>query len=323
MTVGVIGRADAKAPTFLECLDVSEDPYKVLGVPRDASDDDVRKAYRDLAKKYHPDLRPGDAEAEERFKAISAAYDIIGDSEKRKRYDNGEIDASGAEVRREFYRDYAESAADHPYHSSAGFEDLGDIFADLFGRDGGAHGQTVRMRGADLRYTLTVDFLEAASGARKRVTMPDGQVLDLTISEGLRDGQRLRLKGKGHPGLGGGPPGDAYVEVHVAPHHLFTRQGNDVHMELPISLGEAVLGGRVRVPTITGEVAMTVPKGSSTGATLRLRGKGISHPDKKSNGDQIVTLKVVMPKEIDQDLEAFMRQWNEEHAYDPRQGWGG
>lgn len=297
---------------------MDKDLYEVLGIKRTASEEDVRKAYRDLAKKYHPDLRPGDRTAEEKFKEISAAYDILSDSEKRRRYDAGEIDATGAEKQRGFYRHYAESPGQRTYHSQAGFEDLSDIFADLFGRGGRRGAEGLSIRGADVHYDLTIDFLDAANGAKKRVTMPDGKVLDITIPEGLRDGQTLRLKGQGRPGVGGGEPGDAYVEVHVQPHKLFERRGQDIHVTLSVSLPEAVLGGRIRVPTITGPVDMTVPKGSNTGTTMRLREKGIRDPRTGRRGDQIVRLSVVLPEKPDRELEEFVRSWSEKHRYEPR-----
>jgi DnaJ-class molecular chaperone len=302
---------------------VAEDPYTVLGVTRDASNDDVRKAYRDLAKKHHPDLHPGDRASEDRFKAITAAYDILGDPEKRKRFDSGEIDASGAETHRRFYREYAEGAGEQPYYSSAGFEDLGDMFSDLFGQGRRGAGGGIRMQGGDVRYTMEVDFLEAANGARKRITMPDGHTLDVTIPEGIEDGRQLRLRGKGMPGIGGGPPGDAYVLVHVRPHRTFRRDGWTIHVDLPISLTEAVLGGKVQVPTIGGDVSLTIPEGANTGTTLRLREKGVRDPRTGKHGDQYVHLRVVLPDKPDNELEDFVRRWGESHPYDPRKGAGG
>jgi DnaJ-class molecular chaperone len=174
------------------------------------------------------------------------------------------------------------------------------------------------MQGADVRYQLAVDFLDAVNGAKRRLTMPDGKTLDVTIPAGLRDGQTLRLKGQGQPGLSGGPAGDAYVEIQVRPHKLFERKGQDIHVELPVTLAEAVLGGKVTVPTVTGPVAMTVPKGSNTGTVLRLKEKGVPAPKGGARGDQYVRLKVVLPDKPDPELEAFVRAWSAKHPYDAR-----
>lgn len=305
---------------------MSEDPYKVLGVARDASQDAIRKAYRKLAKEAHPDLNPGDKKAEERFKAISGAYDIVGDADKRARFDRGEIDASGTErpPQQDFYRQYADADGGFRYQSSAGFEDFADIsdlFSDMFQRAGRGGGRGTRqMRGRDLRYQLPVDFLDAVNGAKRRVTMPDGKTLDIAIPAGTRSGQTLRLKGKGMPGMNGGPDGDALVEVQVGAHPLFERDGDDIVVELPISIDEAVLGGKVAVPTITGKVNLTIPKGASSGQTLRLRGKGVPAGRNRAAGDQRVKLKIVMPPGIDDELEAFMKSWRESHTYNPRAG---
>jgi DnaJ-class molecular chaperone len=305
---------------------LSEDPYKVLGVARDASQEAIRKAYRKLAKEAHPDLNPGDKKAEERFKAISAAYDIVGDADKRARFDRGEIDASGAErpPQQDFYRQYADADGGFRYQSSAGFEDFSDfsdLFSDMFQRGGrgGARGPR-QMKGQDLRYQLPVDFLDAVNGAKRRVTMPDGKTLDIAIPAGTRSGQTLRLKGKGVPGVNGGPDGDALVEVQVGSHPVFEREGDDIVVELPISIDEAVLGGKVPVPTITGKVSLSIPKGASSGQTLRLRGKGVPAGKNRPAGDQRVKLKIVMPPGIDSDLETFMTSWRETHGYNPRAG---
>ncbi len=238
------------------------DPYDVLSVSRSASADEIRKAYRKLAKENHPDLNPGDRDAEERFLEAQAAYDIVGEAKKRARFDKGEIDTDGQErPEQQFYRHYADAGADHPYHSADGYADfaeMGGVFSDLFGQGrNGAH--SVRMRGSDIRYTFEVPLREAAKGAKRRITMPDGCNLDLTIPAGLRDGQVLRLKGKGMPGIGGGPAGDALITVHVGTDKIFRREGNDIHVELPIGLHEAVLGAKIRVPTIDGPVTMTIP----------------------------------------------------------------
>jgi DnaJ-class molecular chaperone len=310
----------------------ADDPYAILGVKRDASAEEIRSAYRKLAKKYHPDLNPGNKEAEARFKSISAANELLSDPEKRARFDRGEIDASGQErPERAAYRRYAEGAQGAKYHQESGVsdDDFGDIFADLFRQAGRGRGPgpggggTFRMRGADRAFTLTIDFLEAARGAKKRLDFGPmdsggGQTLDVTIPAGVTDGQILRLKGKGEPGLGGGPPGDALIEVHVAPHPFFRRDGNDIRLELPITLAEAVLGGKIAVPTISGMVNMNVPKGSDIGSVLRLKGRGIAPPGGPA-GDEYVTLKIVLGEQkTDSELEAFLKDWAPRHPFDPR-----
>lgn len=295
------------------------DPYEVLGVRRDASADDIKKAYRQLAKKLHPDLNPGNAKAAAQFKDVSAAYDLLSDPDKRARFDRGEIDASGAETRpRSSYRTYAESPGGAKY--GGGF-DPGDIFEDLFGRSRGWGRSTIKTRGADVSYELTVDFIEAAVGAKRRLTLPDGRTLDVTIPAGAEDGQQLRLKGQGTPGLGGGPPGDAYIEIHVQEHPLFKRKEADIHLDLPVTLTEAVRGAKITVPTIDGSVAMTVPKGSNTGTTLRLRGKGVPAKKGGPRGDQYVRLTVVLPDPPDPALERFVEDWKRD--YDVRGKLGG
>jgi DnaJ-class molecular chaperone len=306
---------------------MSDDLYEILGVGRTASQDEIKKRYRVLAKELHPDLNPGKPDIEERFKRVTSAYDILSDPERRGRYDRGEIDASGQErPQQRFYREYAEDPSAGRFYTQEGFgdqESLHAFFSDLFGGRGGREGRgeregmRMRMRGADFSYTLPVDFLEAAKGAKKRVMVGGEHPIDLTIPAGVRDCQTLRLKGQGLPGFEGGPPGDAYVEVHIQPHAYFERKDNDIHLELPVSLGEAVLGGRIQVPTIDGPVSMTVPKGSNTGSTLRLRGRGIVDPGSGQRGDQYVRLKVVLPKS-DPELEKLVEQWAKSHPYDPR-----
>jgi DnaJ-class molecular chaperone len=288
------------------------DPYETLGVSKTASADDIQKAYRNLAKKLHPDLNPGDKSAEEKFKDVSAAYDLLGDAEKRGRYDRGEIDAQGAEKpQRRYYRDFADRGEAGPFTSDRGFADLNDadILSEIFGR----RGATMKMRGGDVRYHLAVDFLSAVNGAKPQLALPDGSEITVTIPPGTRDGQVLRLKGKGRPGYNGGEPGDALIEIEVRPHPVFKRDDDDIRIELPITLAEAVLGGKVKAPTTTGAVMLTVPKGANSGTVLRLKGKGIAKTQ-GGHGDQYVTLKVVLPDRPDPELEEFVA-----HAYDPRQ----
>lgn len=311
---------------------MTDDPYKILGLDRTASPEDIRKAYRRIAKKEHPDLNPGDTQAEDRFKRASAAYDLLSDPEKRARYDRGEIDAGGTErPQHRTWRHYAEADEGQPYTAGAGyadfnehFSDLGGIFGDLFGKAGRGGTRTggygFRMRGADVGLDVTVEFLEAVQGTSRRVTLPTGKVVEVTVPAATEDGQVLRLKNQGLPGLEGGPAGDALVHIHVRPHPLFERKGNDIHLDLPVTLAEAMLGGKVPVPTPTGTVMLTIPKGANTGTVLRLKGKGVTDPQTRKPGDQYVRLRVTLPDRPDAELEDFVKDWAARHPYDPRKG---
>src|SRR5579871_4164265 len=297
---------------------LAADPYKTLGVGKGASQADIQKAYRRLAKKLHPDLNPGDKTAEERFKEVSAAYDLLSDPDKRRRYDAGEIDASGAEKpppNARYYREYAGGRGPNPYENASGYADMeegDDLFAELLRR---SREQARRAPGADLHYELAVPFLDAVNGATRTITLPHGGTLEVRIPAGVEDGQVLRLKGKGAPSRGEGPAGDALVQVAIEPHRFFTREGDNILVELPITVKEAALGGEVRAPTTTGGVMLKVPKGASTGDTLRLRGKGVK--TRKGAGDELVKLKIVMPPE-DEALDAFLSGWTPPAGYDPR-----
>jgi DnaJ-class molecular chaperone len=295
-----------------------KDPYEILGVTKAAPPDEIRKAYLRLAKKLHPDLNPGSQHAEEQFKKVSAAYDLLSDPAKRKRFDDGEIDASGSERQRErFYKDYAgQGSADARYDNRSGYSDFAerdDLFAELLRRQAR---ESRRAKGADAHYQLSIEFLDAVNGATKRITLPDGGSLDVAIPSGIQQGQILRLRGKGARSAGEGETGDALVEISINPHPFFVRQGDDLHVELPITLTEAVLGAQIKAPTPTGPVILTVPKGSNTGTVLRLKGKGV--PKRGRAGDEFITLKVMLPTEQDPELESFLSNWMPAKSDDPR-----
>ena len=303
------------------------DPYAILGLTKSATADEIKKAHRKLVRTSHPDLHPDDKGAEERFKAISAAYDLLKDPETRARFDAGEIDAQGAErPQRQYYRDFA-GAPDDRYQQGRGFGagiDPSDIFAEILRNRGRTSGRDdfggggYAAGGADARYTLEVPFLDAVRGAETRITLPDGQNLAVKIPQGTEDGQTLRLRGKGAPGFGGGPAGDALVTILVREHPVFQRVGDDILLMLPITFDEAILGGKVTVPTIDGPVGLTIPAGASSGRILRLRGRGVAHAGRKTKGDQNVELKVVVPKDPDAGLCDFLTEWRKTHAFDPR-----
>lgn len=308
---------------------MADDPYQILGLPREATEKQIRAAFLKLAKSSHPDLNPNDPGAEARFKAINAAHALLSDPAARARFDRGEIDAAGQEQpppSQRSYRAHAESAAGARYRAGPedmGEDDLGDILSELFGAQagqGGGQGRG-RRRGANRHYTLTVPFLDAVRGTTQRLALPEGGSLDVRIPPGLESGQILRLRGKGGAGdpPGETPPGDALIEVTVAPHALFRRIGRDIHFDLPVSVSEAMLGARVAVPTIDGRVMLTIPPGSDTGTRLRLRGKGVPASAGQPAGDAYVTLRVMIGPE-DEALAAFLRSRKNPPAWDPRAG---
>lgn len=294
-------------------------PYEVLGVRPTDSEDTIRTAYRKLAKRFHPDLNPGKPEAAERFKTINAANEILSDTDKRAKFDRGEIDADGNERRPERPSYQQSSAGSDRYAADQGFseEDLESLFGHAFGdrfagRSGPGQGRGFRKKGRDVHYGLTVDFIEAAAGAVRRLTLPDGRTLDVTIPPGLQDGHVLRLKAQGDPGFGGDQPGDALVEISVTPHRVFRREGNDILLDLPITLQEAVLGAAIEVPTLGGRVRVTVPPNSASGRKLRLTGRGIT------GGNQVITLQVAMPTGPEPALTEFLKTWTPDQPFDPR-----
>ncbi|WP_281968934.1 DnaJ C-terminal domain-containing protein [Roseovarius nanhaiticus] len=312
------------------------DPYTVLGLKKDATADEIKKAYRKIARTDHPDLNPDDPAAEARFRQAVQAYDLLKDPEQRRRFDAGEIDETGAEqAPRGYYRDDARRP-ENPYTRGGPRPQDADPFAEGFDADdffasfararaapGGGYdrGPSMDLPGRDVQYRLSVPFLDAARGARTRITLPDGDALEVAIPEGARDGQVLRLRGKGEPGYGAGPPGNALITLDVSDHPLFSREDDDILMTLPISIDEAILGGKVRVETVTGAVNASVPPGASSGQILRLRGRGLKKRG-GGYGDQRVTLLIVAPPQIDDDLRQFMEKWRTDHAYDPRGGKG-
>jgi DnaJ-class molecular chaperone len=313
------------------------DPYKVLGVEKSANADEIKSAYRKLAKKLHPDVNPGRKDIEQKFKEVTAAYDLLSDAGKRKRYDRGEIDAMGNE------RGFAGAGADPGSWSNytrrsggrggddpfAQFGGAEDIFAQFMsGMGGGGMGGTgsrgrrggANMQGGDVTYSLAVPFVEASLGGKRRVTLASGRTIEVTIPPGTDEGHKLRLRGQGAHGPG--VAGDAIFEIHVQPHPYFTRKDDDIYLEVPISLPEALLGANIKVPTLDGHVAIKVPRGANTGTTLRLKGKGI--PTGKSEiGDMFVKMKILLPEPQPADLAEYIEKWAKQNAYDPRKklGW--
>jgi DnaJ-class molecular chaperone len=313
------------------------DPYTVLGVTRNAAAADIKKAFRKLAKTWHPD-QSKDPRAKEKFAELNQAYEILGDEKKRGQFDRGEIDAEGKPRGFEGFgpggfRPGAGGAGPGGFHyeyrtdgdprggGHAGF-DAGDIFADLFGFGGKRGGQAhqARPRGEDIAATATVSLVEAVKGGKTRVIMPTGRTLEVSVPAGIDDGKQIRLKGQGNPGAMGGEPGDAIITVRIAKHPVFRVDGRDMRMDLPVTLYEAVLGGKVNAPTLDGAVELGVPPGSSSGRTLRLRGKGLPAAGGHSAGDLYVTLKIVLPPDGGADLAELMRRWEKDKRYDPRAG---
>lgn len=297
-----------------------KDPYEVLGVKRTASAEEIKQAYRKLAKEFHPDLNPNDPIVEQRFKEISNAHSILGDKEKRAKFDRGEIGADGAPRGGFGAGGYGPSGGRGPgggFAGGFGGAAAEDIFADLFGRNRGRT-RTMEMKGKDVSYSLRVSFMDAAKGTTRRINLYDGKSLDVRIPAGTVDGQTLRLKQQGMPGMGGGPAGDAFIEIQVDSHPFFERDGNDIFLDVPITLAEAVLGGKITVPTVHGNVSVTAPAGSNSGTSLRLRGKGIQPAGGAVAGDQFAKLIVVLPDKPDKALVDFVKEWSKDYDYDVR-----
>lgn len=305
------------------------DPYEVLGVPKKATEAEIKKAFRTLAKKHHPDTHGNAPDKVKKFQEISGAYEVIGDKEKRAQYDRGEIDAAGqprgfdpgAQGFGGGFRPRTGGRRGGPgesgfqWNSGAGAEGLRaeDIFSDLFG---GSRRSRQPQKGQDIQLATTITLEEAASGGSRRVVLGDGKELEVRIPPGVKEGQTIRVRGQGGPGGQGGPPGDVLINVAIAPHASFTRDGRDLKLDLPISLQEAILGGKVPAPTLAGAVSLTVPPHSNSGRTLRLKGKGLPGSGKEEAGDLYVRLVVMLPEPGDKQLDDFIQGW--QSAYDPR-----
>lgn len=296
------------------------DPYKELGVARNASAEEVKKAFRKLAKDLHPDKNPGDKAAEERFKRVTAAFDLLGDKDKRAKFDRGEIDADGREQFRGFGGGARPGAGPGGFGGGpggrAGFEniDLDELFG-MFGGQGRQRGaRDFTPRGQDVRATLEITLEDSITGATRRIQFSDGRTLDVTIPKGAGDGQVIRLRGQGAPGRMG-EAGDALIELKIAKHPLYRREGADLEMDLPISAPDAILGGKVTVPTPEGRVSMTVPAGSNSGRVLRLKGRGGFAGGKR--GDLLARLVVTLPEPQDETLVKFAEEWRARRPYTP------
>jgi DnaJ-class molecular chaperone len=317
------------------------DPYEVLGVQRGASAAAIKSAYRKLAKKHHPDSNKNDPKAAERFSELNSANEIIGDEDKRKQFDRGEIDADGKPRFQGFpgggdprgraapgggFESYTFRSGGGPGGAGgAGFEEiLNSMFSGGTARGGGARpGRgspfefdtgTVGLD-LDLSVAMTVSLEESVHGAEKRVRLPTGKELNVKIPAGVSPGQQIRLKGQGETAAGH-PPGDLLITVSIAPHPFFKVDGSDLRVDLPITLYEAVLGGKVRVPTLASAVELSIPKNTSSGRTFRLKGKGL--PKTAGTGDLYVTTRIVLPDGNDAELEALMQKWRDGHPYNPR-----
>lgn len=297
------------------------DPYEALGVPKNATAAEIKAAFRKQAKQCHPDTHPGDKKKADKFREISTAHEILSDKAKRAQYDRGEINADGSpRMQQRSYQHAGQRAGGAPFGFEAGIND--DFLSEFFsGLRGGGRRQT-RARGEDMHFRLNTAFIDAAKGGKERITLPNGKTLDVNIPPGVQEGSQIRLRGQGEPGLGGGPAGDVLIDINITPHPLFVREGDDIHLTLPISLQEAVLGAKIAVPTIDGPVTVNVAKGANSGTKLRLAGKGCVKSTPKGSaalrGDQIVTLQVKLPDKPDAALTAFIKDWAPQHEYDPR-----
>jgi DnaJ-class molecular chaperone len=323
------------------------DPYQVLGVSKGANEAEIKGAYRKLAKKLHPDANKHDPKAASRFAELNAAYEIVGDDDKRKAFDRGEIDAEG-KPRFRGYEGFGAQPGGGAYGArgpggpggsnfenfsfgpdgfqrapggAAGGGGFEDLLRGMFGR-GGSRGSNFEAEdfgapttGQDLLASLTISLPEAAKGSKARVHLPTGKEIEVKIPAGITSGQQIRLKGQGYPSATG-KPGDALITINIAPHPVFKPDGADLRLELPITLYEATLGGKVRVPTLDGAVELAIPPGTNSGRTFRLKGKGLK--GKSGAGDLLATVRIMLPEHVDDAFKEQMKQWREQQPYDPR-----
>jgi DnaJ-class molecular chaperone len=297
----------------------------VLGISANATPDEIKSAYRNLAKKFHPDLNPGNKSAETRFKEISAAYELIGTPEDRAKFDRGESEAAQAQQPRSgpFYHE-TQAGGGRYSQGFGGMDD--DFFSSIFekmGRGGSGFHSASDTRGEDVHYQMEVSFRDAVLGGEREITLPGGKKIRVKIPAGVQSGTKLRLAGLGEPGAGKAPIGDAYVELNVLPSPLFKREGNDLEIEVPISVSEAILGAEVKVPTVDGPVLLKVPPGASSGKKLRLSGKGVLNNSTGKRGDQYVVLKLISPPNADSEIKQAVQAWAHRQTFDARAGWIG
>jgi DnaJ-class molecular chaperone len=311
------------------------DPYDVLGVSKTASEAEIKSAFRKLAKKYHPD-QSKELKAKERFAEVGSAYEILGDDKKRKAFDRGEIDAEGKPRAPQFEgfgyggqpgsgpRDFRNFGFDFGAGGSStqsGSIDP-DILAELFGAGRTRGRSQAAAHGEDIGVTIAVPLTTIAQGGTTRVILPTGKSLDVAVPAGIEEGKSIRLRGQGHPARRGGSPGDVIVTIRYAAHPLFKVEGRDLRLDLPITLYEAILGARVRAPTLSGEVEVSIAPGANGGRVLRLRGKGLPGGAEQAAGDLLATLRIVLPNEPDAELTALMQKMRDQKPYLPRSGMG-
>ncbi|MGA2143237.1 MAG: J domain-containing protein [Brevinematales bacterium] len=295
-----------------------KDPYEILGVSKNASDEEIKNAYRKLAKKYHPDLNPNNKEGEAKFKELGIAYKLIENKEAREKYEKGLIDAQ--------FTEGSDSGSGRPFYSNQDGkgrytnhfdENTEDLFKSFFSNYKGKTGN-MDFPGQDHLYSLMIDLKDAVIGCEKEIQLPDGNKLKIKIPAGIHEKDKLRIKGRGGPGIGAGIPGDAYIEISIKPSEIFKINRNNLEIGIPLSLDEAVNGSKITVPTIDGSVTMNIPPGVNTGSKFRIKGKGLPEGKSKIRGDQIVVIEVALPEKTDAEFREFIQKWSRKNPYNPR-----